>query len=40
MAPELLLAPVGYVVIEKGLNLVALNHKADGYGMVAGESIS
>jgi hypothetical protein len=40
MAPELLLAPVGYVVIEQGLNLVALNHKADGYGMVAGESIA
>jgi CheY-like chemotaxis protein len=40
MAPELLLAPVGYVVIEQGLNLVAFNHKAAGYGMAAGESIA
>jgi hypothetical protein len=40
MAPELLLSPVGYVVIEQGLNLVALNQKADGYGMAAGESIA
>ena len=40
MAPELLLAPVGYVTIKQELNLVALNHKAAGYGMIAGESIA
>ncbi len=40
MKPELLLAPAGYVLINRSLELLALNHKARDYGMVAGDGLA
>lgn len=39
MATEILLAPIGYVLMGEGLGVLALNHKAVDIGMAVGESM-